>query len=96
VGDVGACPVRHHGGEVLGGLEAQAAAVLWMRKNSEHKGRVREEEEADGKAKSRTNARCAVFKGGRPDSSPSTPGPPCQRDFRPRARVPRRNNHPLA
>jgi hypothetical protein len=40
VGDVGACPVRHHDGEVLGGLEAQAAAVLWMRKNSEHKGRV--------------------------------------------------------
>jgi hypothetical protein len=32
--DVGACPVQHHGGEVLDELEAQAAAVLWMRKNS--------------------------------------------------------------
>jgi hypothetical protein len=52
VGDVGACPVRHHRNEVSRGLEAQAAAVLWMWKNSEHKGRVREKEEADGKAKS--------------------------------------------
>jgi hypothetical protein len=56
VRDVGARPVRHHGGEVSGGLEAQAAAVLWMRTNSKRKGRVREEEEEDGKAKSRTNA----------------------------------------
>jgi hypothetical protein len=52
VGDVGARPVLHHGGEVSGGLEAQEAVVLWMQKNSERKGRVREKEEADGKAKS--------------------------------------------
>jgi hypothetical protein len=62
-GDVGARPVRHYDGEVLGGLEAQAAAVLWMPKNTERKGQVREEEEADGKAKSRTSARRAVLKG---------------------------------
>jgi hypothetical protein len=36
------------------------------------------------------------FKGGRRDSSPLTPGLPCQRDFRPRACAPRRNNRPLA
>jgi hypothetical protein len=48
--DVGASTVRHHGGEVLGGLEAQAAVVLWMWKNSEGKGQV-SEKEADGKAK---------------------------------------------
>jgi hypothetical protein len=35
VGDVGARPVRHHGGEVLGEPEAQAAAMLRMWKNSE-------------------------------------------------------------
>jgi hypothetical protein len=40
VGDVGARPVRHHSGEVLGELEARVVAVLWMRKNSEHKGQV--------------------------------------------------------
>jgi hypothetical protein len=28
VGDIGTRPVRHQGGEVSGGLEAQAAAVL--------------------------------------------------------------------
>jgi hypothetical protein len=77
VGDVGTHPVRHYGGEVSGGLEAQAAAVLRMWKNSERKGRVREKEEADGKAKSRINARRAVLKGGRPDSPPSASGPPC-------------------
>jgi hypothetical protein len=39
-GDIGPRPVRHHGSKVLGGLEAQAAAVLWMRKSSERKGQV--------------------------------------------------------
>jgi hypothetical protein len=62
-GDVGARPVRHHDGEVLGELEAQAATVLWMWKNLERKGQAREEEEADGKAKSRNSARRAVLKG---------------------------------
>jgi hypothetical protein len=62
-GDVGARPVRHHDGEVLGELEAQAATVLWMWKNLECKGQAREEEEADGKAKSRNSARRAVLKG---------------------------------
>jgi hypothetical protein len=41
-GDVGAHPVRHHGGEVSGELETQAVVALWMRKNSELKGRARE------------------------------------------------------
>jgi hypothetical protein len=77
VGDIGARPVRHHDGEASGELEAQAAAVLWMRMNSERKGQVREEEERGGEAKSRTSARCS-FKGVRPDSSPPKPGPPCQ------------------
>jgi hypothetical protein len=64
VGDIGARPVRHHDGEVLGELEAQAATMLWMRKNSERKGQAREEEEeADGEAKSLTSARRAVLKG---------------------------------
>jgi hypothetical protein len=84
VGDIGARPVGNHDSEVLGELEAHTAAVLRMRKNSERKGQVREEE-ADGEAKSRTSAPRAVLKGGRLDSSPSKPGPPCQRDFRPRA-----------
>jgi hypothetical protein len=64
VGDIGTHPVRHYCGEVSGGLEAQAATVLRMWKNSECKGRVRENKEADGKAKPRTNARHAVLKGG--------------------------------
>jgi hypothetical protein len=38
MGDIGSRPVRHHGGEVSGGMEAQAAAVLWKRNNSEHEG----------------------------------------------------------
>jgi hypothetical protein len=41
-GDVGARPVRHYDSEVLGELEVRAAAALWMRKNSELKGRARE------------------------------------------------------
>jgi hypothetical protein len=49
VGDVRARPVRHHDGKVSGGLETQAAAVLWMRKNPEHKWRAREKEEVDGR-----------------------------------------------
>jgi hypothetical protein len=52
VGNIGTCPVRHHDCKVLGELEAQAAVVLWMQKNSEHKRQVRVEEEADGEAKS--------------------------------------------
>jgi hypothetical protein len=47
----------------LGELEAQPAVVLWMQKNLERKGQVREEEEADREAKSRTSARRAVLKG---------------------------------
>jgi hypothetical protein len=47
MGDVGARPVRHHCGEVLGRLEAQVAMMLWMWRNSECKGRVREKKEAD-------------------------------------------------
>jgi hypothetical protein len=49
--NVGAHLVRHRGGRVLDGLEAQAAAALRMRKNSEPRGQARGEEE-DGKAKS--------------------------------------------
>jgi hypothetical protein len=63
VGDVGVRPVRHPGGEVLSGLKVQATARLWMRKNSERKGKVRDQEEADGKEKSRTSARRTVLKG---------------------------------
>jgi hypothetical protein len=48
----------------LGWLEAQAVALLRMWKSSERRGRVREEEEEDGKAKSQTSARRAVLKGG--------------------------------
>jgi hypothetical protein len=47
-GNVGACPVRHHDGGVSGGLEAQEAVALRMRKSSESGMRAREEED-DGK-----------------------------------------------
>jgi hypothetical protein len=47
-GDVGARSVRHHDGEVAGELGTQAAAVMWMRKNSELKG-ARGRKEANGK-----------------------------------------------
>jgi hypothetical protein len=60
-GNVGARPFRHRDGEVLGRLEAKAAAAWRMQKNSERRGQVREEE--DGKAKSRTSARRAILKG---------------------------------
>jgi hypothetical protein len=46
----------------LGGQEEQAAAAWRTRKSSECRGQVQEKEE-DGKAKSRTSARCAVLKG---------------------------------
>jgi hypothetical protein len=39
-GDIGARPARHHTGEVSGELGTQAAAAMWMRKNSELKGQV--------------------------------------------------------
>jgi hypothetical protein len=61
-GNVGVCPVRHHGSGVPSGLEAQEAVALWMRKNSESRERAQEEED-DGKAKFRTCARRAVLKG---------------------------------
>jgi hypothetical protein len=61
-GNVGVRLVRHHSSGVLGGLEAQGAVALRMRKNSERRGQAREEEE-DGKAKSRTSAQRVVLKG---------------------------------
>jgi hypothetical protein len=48
-GDVGACPVRHHDDEVSGELETQAATAMWMRENSELKGRARERKEPNEK-----------------------------------------------
>jgi hypothetical protein len=51
VGHVGARPVRHRGGGVSSGLEAQEAVALRMRKSAESGMRVREEED-DGKVKS--------------------------------------------
>jgi hypothetical protein len=62
-GDVGARPVRHLSSEVLDGLQARAATALCTRKNSEHGGRVREKEEVEGKAKSKTRARRTTLKG---------------------------------
>jgi hypothetical protein len=62
-GDIRARPIRHHGSEVLGGLEAQAAVLLRMWKNSNLRGQAREEEEEEGKAKSQTSARRTVLKG---------------------------------
>jgi hypothetical protein len=50
-GNVGACPVRHRGGGVSGGLGAQEAVALRMRKSSERGMRAQEEED-DGKVKS--------------------------------------------
>jgi hypothetical protein len=41
-GDVGARPVRYCDSEVLGELEVREATALWIRKNSELKGRARE------------------------------------------------------
>jgi hypothetical protein len=41
-GDVGVRPVRHRDGEVSGELETQVAVTLWIRMNSELKGRARE------------------------------------------------------
>jgi hypothetical protein len=62
-GNIGAHPVRHRS-KVLGGLEAQAAALLRTWKISKRRGRVREEEEEeDGKAKSQISARRVVLKG---------------------------------
>jgi hypothetical protein len=78
VGDIGARPVRHCDGEVLGELEAQAAVVLWMRKNSERQGANAIGEEADGEAKSRTSARCAVLKGAGLTPPPLKLGLSCQ------------------
>jgi hypothetical protein len=40
VGNIGACPVRHRGGEALGGMMAQAATVWRMQKSSERRGQT--------------------------------------------------------
>jgi hypothetical protein len=69
-GDVGARPVRHYDGKVSGKLEMQAAAAMWMQKNSELKGQARERKEAEEKRSTRG------FKGDRPDSPSSVSGPP--------------------
>jgi hypothetical protein len=47
----------------LNGLQVRAAIALWTQKNSKHGGRVREKEEAEGKAKSKTRVRRAALKG---------------------------------
>jgi hypothetical protein len=92
--NVGACPVGHRNSGVLGGMEAQGAVVLRMRKNSENRGYAREEED-DGKAKSRTCTRRAVLKG-------ESAAPHLQHRARrvnetfAHARAPRQNNRPLA
>jgi hypothetical protein len=46
----------------------------------------RKKKRTEGKVPNQRSTR--GFKGVRPDSSPSASGPPCQLDFRPRARVP--------
>jgi hypothetical protein len=68
VGNVGACPVRHRGSGVSGGLEAQEAVALRMWKNSKSRVRAREEED-DGKV----TAPDARFQRGKCGPSPSTP-----------------------
>jgi hypothetical protein len=44
-------------------LQARVATALWMRKNSEHRGRVRGKEEVEGKAKSKPLSRRTALKG---------------------------------
>jgi hypothetical protein len=83
--DIGARPVRHHDGEVLGELQMQAAVALWMRKNSELKGQAQEREKKQMKSKVPNQRSTRGFKGDRPDSPPPAPGLLCQQDFRPRA-----------
>jgi hypothetical protein len=95
MGDIGARLVRHHDGEVLGELEAQTAAVLWIQKNSERKGQAREEEEADGEAKSRSSAQCAVLKGAGLTPHLRSRDRRVSENFA-HTRVPPRNNCPLA
>jgi hypothetical protein len=75
MGDIGACPIRHHNDEVLGELEAQAVAVLWMWKNSERQGASARGRRSrwGGKVPNQRPTRC--LKGGRPDPPPSKPGP---------------------
>jgi hypothetical protein len=82
-GNVGACPVQHRGDRVSECLGAQEAVALRMRKSSESRTQVQDEED-DGKVKSWTCARLTVLK-----------GPPRQWNVRPRARASRRNKHPL-
>jgi hypothetical protein len=48
-GDVGVHPARHYDGEVSSELGTQAAAAMWMRKNSELKGQARGRKEVNGK-----------------------------------------------
>jgi hypothetical protein len=91
VGNVGAHPVRHHGGEVSGGLKTQAAVVLWVRKNSELKGRARER--SRWKATSRTSARRAVLKGTGLTLHLRRRARRVSETFS-HARAPRRNNYP--
>jgi hypothetical protein len=50
-GHVGVRPVRHRGGGVSGGLEAQEAVALRRRMSAESRMRAREEED-DGKVES--------------------------------------------
>jgi hypothetical protein len=60
MGDIGACPIRHHNDEVLGELKRRQWRCCGCGRTRSAKGQVREEEEADGEAKSRTSARRVV------------------------------------
>jgi hypothetical protein len=75
-------------------ITAAKSRVSWKRKQQRCCGcertrstkgeRERKKKRMEGKAPNEHSTH--GFKGGRLDSSPSATGPPCQRDFRPRAR----------
>jgi hypothetical protein len=48
-GNIGAHPVRHRGSKVLGGLEAQAVALLQMRKISKRRGQCERKKKKMGR-----------------------------------------------
>jgi hypothetical protein len=62
-GNVGVRPIRHRGSKVLGGLEAQAAAVLRMRKISECRGQERDGRRRRWEGRVPNQRRRAVLKG---------------------------------
>jgi hypothetical protein len=88
VGDIGARPVRHRDGEVLGELKYKQQRCCGCGRTRSAKGKNARGRRSRWGGKVPNQRSTCGFKGGRHDPLPSKPSLPCQRDFHPRAHAP--------